>query len=89
MLVMASAMPFAARLLPAFTWRLAVVVMGIGRLGGGGGFGFSSVKAAFQLPEFTFQELHFFFPLGLALDGTLMLGLPVVRLQTEFNELLP
>ncbi len=89
MVVMASAMPFAAGLLPTCAWRLVVVAMRIGRLGGGGGFGFSSVASAFQLPEFRLQELHLFFPFGLALDGTLMLGLPVVRLQAQFDELSP
>jgi hypothetical protein len=88
MLVIASTMPFAARLLPALAWRLVVGAIGIGRLGGGG-FGFTSVDAAFQLAEFRFSEFDLFFPLVRALDGTLMLGLPIVRLLTEFNELLP
>jgi hypothetical protein len=92
MLVMASAMPFAAWLLPAFAWRLvvAVVIAVVGVVvGRGGGFGFSAVESAFQLPELAFQELYFFFPFGLALDGTLMLGSPVVGLQPQFEELSP
>ena len=80
MVVVASAMAFAAGLLAALAFRFVVWIIGIGRLRGGRGFGFSTEESAFEFAELAFEKLDSIFALGLALDGPLMLGLPVVRL---------
>jgi hypothetical protein len=91
MIVITSAMPLAAWLLSTRTFlNFDVGIFGIGLgLGGGGGFGFSSIEPAFEFPNYPLEAMNFFFGNGFTLDGTLMLSPPIVRLQTQFDELNP
>src|ERR1700733_4786951 len=91
MIVLASAMAVAARLLSAFA-QCAVVDRGVGichRLGRRGRFGFASEQTAFPFADFALEVLKLFLQSGFALDGALMLGSPIVGLQTKFAELKP
>jgi hypothetical protein len=88
MIVVTSAMPFAAWLLPALASLGVVGGVGIG-LGRRGGFGFSSIATAFQFADFPLQTLHVFLQIRFTLDGAVMEGPPIVGLQTQLEELEP
>lgn len=91
MIVIASAMPFAASLLAALArWLVVVGIVGIGfRLRGGGGFGFSPEEPAFPFTDFPLELLHLGREIRLALDGALVHRLPIVGLAAQVDELAP
>ena len=83
MIVIASAMPLAAWLLPpcAFLdFDVGVFRIGLG-LSRGRGLRFSSIETPFQFANFPLEAMDFFFAKGFALDSALMLSTPIVRLQ--------
>jgi hypothetical protein len=78
-IVIASAMPFAAWLLSAFACLLVGGGCGRGRRRR---FGFSSEETLFPFPDFALEVTNLLGPIGFALDGPLMLSLPIIRLLT-------
>jgi hypothetical protein len=92
MIVIASAVPTAATLLPAFAWGAVGWRGGIrirGTLGRGGGFGFSSEETAFQFADMTLVVPNLFLQISFALDGPPMLGAPKVGLLSKVDDLEP
>ena len=89
MLVIASAMSLAAGLLATFAW-LGVGGRGRGvglRLRGRGRLGFASEETAFEFADFALEEMHLILEYRFALDGSLMLGSPIVGLLPQENGL--
>jgi hypothetical protein len=89
MIVMASAMTVAARLLPSLAWRAGFGGMGIHGLGRGGSFGSTPKDTPFQFTNFPLQVLDLFLQICFTLNSPLMLRSPIIGLLTQRDDLEP